>query len=214
MRKLIIYGVLLLLLASCRKERLISATDVLEQNPQLEEVLEACGDDSLKRQAALFLLENLPYYYSYERSTALDAHLKTYELYGTGKYSLEEVQDSVRKLYGNTNLAGLRLVSDVKIKPDLLIDHLEWAFKVWREQPWGKNVSFHDFCEYILPYRIKDEPLKAGCREETAGSGRSSLCGACIVGFCFKRKLSFQCIIGLWTSCRAGSGEVGVRQLS
>ena len=62
MRKLIIYGVLLLLLASCRKERLISATDVLEQNPQLEEVLEACGDDSLKRQAALFLLENLPYY--------------------------------------------------------------------------------------------------------------------------------------------------------
>lgn len=138
---------------------------MLEQNPRLEEVLEACGDDSLKRQAALFLLENLPYYYSYERSTALDAHLKTYELYGTGKYSLEEVQDSVRKLYGNTNLAGLRLVSDVKIKPDLLIDHLEWAFKVWREQPWGKNVSFHDFCEYILPYRIKDEPLKAW-REE------------------------------------------------
>lgn len=165
MRKLIIYGVLLLLLASCRKERFISATDVLEQNPRLEEVLEACGDDSLKRQAALFLLENLPYYYSYERSAALDAHLKTYELYGTGKYSLEEVQDSVRKLYGNTNLAGLRLVSDVKIKPDLLIDHLDWAFKVWREQPWGKNVSFHDFCEYILPYRIKDEPLKAW-REE------------------------------------------------
>lgn len=99
MRKLIIYGVLLLLLASCRKECFISATDVLEQNPRLEEVLEACGDDSLKRQAALFLLENLPYYYSYERSTALDAHLKTYELYGTGKYSLEEVQDSVRKLY-------------------------------------------------------------------------------------------------------------------
>ena len=165
MRKLIIYGVLLLLLASCRKECFISATDVLEQNPRWEEVLEACGDDSLKRQAALFLLENLPYYYSYERSTALDAHLKTYELYGTGKYSLEEVQDSVRKLYGNTNLAGLRLVSDVKIKPDLLIDHLDWAFKVWREQPWGKNVSFRDFCEYILPYRIKDEPLKAW-REE------------------------------------------------
>lgn len=204
MRKLIIYGVLLLLLASCRKERFISATDVLEQNPRLEEVLEACGDDSLKRQAALFLLENLPYYYSYERSTALDAHLKTYELYGTGKYSLEEVQDSVRKLYGNTNLAGLRLVSDVKIKPDLLIDHLEWAFKVWREQPWGKNVSFHDFCEYILPYRIKDEPLKAWREEiykkynpmldavrKTAGSGRSSLCGACTAGFYFKGRLSF-----------------------
>ena len=102
MRKLIIYGVLLLLLASCRKERFISATDVLEQNPRLEEVLEACGDDSLKRQAALFLLENLPYYYSYERSTALDAHLKTYELYGTGKYSLEEVRLLLKLLQKKT----------------------------------------------------------------------------------------------------------------
>ena len=165
MRKFIIYGVVLLLLASCRKEHFITSTDVLEQNPRLEEVLDACGDDSLKRQAALFLLENLPYYYSYERSAALEAHLKTYELYGTGKYSLEEVQDSVRRLYGDTNLAGLHLVSDLKIRPALLIDHLNWAFKVWREQPWGKNVSFRDFCEYILPYRIKDEPLLAW-REE------------------------------------------------
>ena len=34
------------------------------------------------------------------------------------------------------------------------------AFKVWREQPWGKNVSFETFCEYILPYRIEDETLE------------------------------------------------------
>lgn len=165
MRKFIIYGLLLLLLAGCRKERFITWTDVLKQNPRLEKVLQACGDDSLKRQAALFLLENLPYYYSYERSTALEAHLKTYELYGTGKYSLEEVQDSVRKIYGSINLAGLHPVSDVNMDPDLLINHLDWAFKVWREQPWGKNVPFSDFCEYILPYRIKDETLTAW-REE------------------------------------------------
>lgn len=165
MKKNIIYGILFLILAGCRNEYVITSTDVLKRNPQLEKVLEACGDDSLKLQAALFLLENLPYYYSYEKNTALDAHLKTYELYGTGKYSLEDVQDSVRKLYGNANVAALRPVSDMEMDPDLLVDHIDWAFKVWREQPWGKNVPFHDFCEYILPYRIKDEPLMAW-REE------------------------------------------------
>jgi hypothetical protein len=40
-----------------------------------------------------------------------------------------------------------------------LIHNIEWAFKVWEEQPWGKNVSFEDFCEYILPYRIEDEQI-------------------------------------------------------
>ena len=40
-----------------------------------------------------------------------------------------------------------------------LVEHIEWAFKVWKEQPWGGNVTFDDFCEYILPYRIGDEPL-------------------------------------------------------
>ena len=30
---------------------------------------------------------------------------------------------------------------------------------MWQEQPWGKHVSFADFCEYLLPYRIGDETL-------------------------------------------------------
>lgn len=46
-----------------------------------------------------------------------------------------------------------------------MVNHIEWAFKVWREQPWGKNVDFETFREYILPYRIGDEPLSFGAKK-------------------------------------------------
>lgn len=45
------------------------------------------------------------------------------------------------------------------MEPGFLVSNIEWAFKVWREQPWGKNVSFEQFCEYIPPYRIGNEEL-------------------------------------------------------
>ena len=38
-----------------------------------------------------------------------------------------------------------------------MVHNIDWAFKVWREQPWGKKVSFENFCEYVLPYRVGDE---------------------------------------------------------
>lgn len=44
--------------------------------------------------------------------------------------------------------------------PGYLVRNIEWAFKVWREQPWGKNISFAQFCEYILPYRVGNEKLE------------------------------------------------------
>ncbi len=44
------------------------------------------------------------------------------------------------------------------ITSSFLIKNIEFAFKVW-EMPWASHVSFQNFCEYILPYRIHDEPL-------------------------------------------------------
>jgi hypothetical protein len=43
---------------------------------------------------------------------------------------------------------------------DYLINNIDLAFKVWREQPWGKHVPFDTFCEEILPYRVNTEPLE------------------------------------------------------
>lgn len=159
MKNLVTYILLIFLLTGCRQNSLPTVKEIVKENPQFKKVLQKYESDSLKRAAAEFLIANLPYHYSYERKD-VEHFLKLYELYGTGLYTLEEVQDSVMKRYGRKDQSQLNTVSDLGISPDYLIDNIEWAFKVWTEQPWGKNVSFADFCEYILPYRIEDEPLK------------------------------------------------------
>lgn len=37
---------------------------------------------------------------------------------------------------------------------------MDLAFDVWHK-PWGKDVSFDDFCRYILPYRAQNEVLSS-----------------------------------------------------
>lgn len=159
MRKYILFFLFISFMTSCKHSTLLSVAEIIEQNPQLDQVLKKYTSDSLKCMAAEFLIENLPYHYSYE-GDQMKHYMKLYEIYGTRIYTLEQAQDSVARLYGQIDFRRLETKSDLKISPEYLIDNIEWAFKVWQEQPWGKNVSFADFCEYILPYRIKDEPLQ------------------------------------------------------
>lgn len=52
------------------------------------------------------------------------------------------------------------ILKDIEtITADFLIKNLEKAFKSWQDTPL-KNISFNDFCEYILPYRIDVEPIQ------------------------------------------------------
>ncbi|WP_232751843.1 hypothetical protein [Capnocytophaga sp. H2931] len=54
---------------------------------------------------------------------------------------------------------------DIKeIKAEMLIENIDYAFKVWQEKPWNKHLSFDDFCELILPYCIAEEPLTNCCK--------------------------------------------------
>lgn len=32
-----------------------------------------------------------------------------------------------------------------------LIENIDYSFKVWEQRPWGKYISFDDFCEFLLP---------------------------------------------------------------
>lgn len=152
---------MLFLFVGCNRQKMTlpAIEEILEMNPALQQVLQRYASDSLKLKAAEFLIEHTSLYYSY-KGDDMDHYLKQFELFGSGKYSSMEVVDSVRRKYGFINPYRSEMKPDTEISPDYLISNIEWAFKVWREQPWGKNVSFDDFCEYILPYRIDDEPLK------------------------------------------------------
>ena len=114
--------------------------------------------DSLKYKAACFLIENMPFYtYSYgeqlENYKSYYAWLKVRK----GK-TAQQVADSVKKVFGPMKEPQKKR-DIMEIDSAYLCHNIDWAFKVWQEQPWGKNISFETFCEYLLPYRIGDEPL-------------------------------------------------------
>lgn len=96
-------------------------------------------------------------YYYYE-GEQLEKYKILYESLALSKQTPVEITDSIKKMYGAFNPSDLYKKYDKNtLSVDFLSYHIDWAFKVWQEQPWGKNISFDDFCEYILPYRIGDE---------------------------------------------------------
>jgi hypothetical protein len=114
--------------------------------------------DSLKYKAACFLIENMPYY-SYPVSRQLEKY-KTYYiwLHDIPNKSPQQLVDSIKQAFGPID--SIITKRDIEtVDSAYLCNNIEWAFKAWQERPWGKRLSFDDFCEYILPYRIGDEPL-------------------------------------------------------
>ncbi len=160
-------GSLCLGLYPCKNKDTQTALDIAmekagDNRQELEKVLrhyQQSPADSLKYKAACFLIENMPYY-SYPVGKQLDNY-KTYFnwLRHYRKKTPRELSDSIRQLFGP--IGEQEKKQDIhEIDSAYLCHNIEWAFKVWQEQPWGKHISFATFCEYILPYRIEDEPLK------------------------------------------------------
>lgn len=132
---------------------------VLEANPGLNWVLENYKDDSLKYRAALFLIDNLPYYQGPDTGVMRPVYYAC-RLFSTGEYTYRQALDAAARRYGGPlEMENVKWKSDVDIQPSVLVANIEWAFKVWRGQPWGKNVPFGQFCEYVLPHRVGNEEL-------------------------------------------------------
>lgn len=154
--------VVALFLFSCMdtQDRLERALTLAGENrTELEKVLKYYKDDSLKYKAACFLIENMPYHYGYEdaRLDSVKAVLATAPL-GDGY-----IPDSERKRkWKSFNYKSLPILQDVqRMTAALLIENIDVAFETWNRVPWAKYYSFDDFCEWILPYRVGDEPLES-----------------------------------------------------
>ena len=148
-----------------REESMTSLEAVLraakDNRLELEKVLyryQKDPTDSLKYKAVCFLIENMPFYI-YSVGEQLDNYKSYYTwLKKSRGQTPQQVADSVKNVYGA--MKALEKKCDImEIDSAYLCHNIDWAFKVWQEQPWGKNISFETFCEYLLPYRIGDEPL-------------------------------------------------------
>lgn len=119
------------------------------------------GADSLKHKAALFLIENMDGHMSPEGAGIDDYARRIRELeIPCAVRTLSSAWNNARKL-GETILTPDSTMIDCK----RMIDDIDIAFSNWETAPWADDISFEQFCRYILPYRAKDERLCHGWRQ-------------------------------------------------
>ncbi|MBI9038337.1 MAG: transglutaminase domain-containing protein [Bacteroidales bacterium] len=172
MKNTLFVFILVLILFSCNKqnnlvfnERVMVVLDSAQWNePQLLEVIIKYNQpkDSLKLKATYFLIENMEGQV-FESIVPVD--------------SLDSIVEfDARKYYNYTNMllawdsslnARGNLIYKCKwfkkdydtITSDLLINNIDFAFLAREKFLWAKQFSFDKFCEYVLPYRVKNELL-------------------------------------------------------
>lgn len=129
--------------------------------------------NTLKYQAAKYLLDNMPYHYSRARiyrdnDTLEQWRHETDSIYYTMVQgvkmdnfpwdSLWQVKKARREMIEADTLPDpiidYSMLCDItELDFDFLTDHIDNAFRVWHESPFARNLTFDEFKEYILPYR-------------------------------------------------------------
>lgn len=151
-----------LLLSGCRtNDKQLEEALVLAKNnrQELEKVLIFYKDDSLKLDAAKFLIKNMPGHYSY--TEAVDTYYNAVEVLVDKKYPIKDTRDSLEKLAMRFDASVFETVPDVEVvKAELLIATIEEAFMHWKYGNWTTQLTYKDFCEYLLPYKSTElQPL-------------------------------------------------------
>ena len=122
--------------------------------------------DKEKLRAAKFLVENMKYHYFKDSPGFTKCFEGIEEINSQYKYPdcLEQYQNLFKGL-GNPYI-GIKDVPDQELMDaKSLIDNIDMAFEDWRNGLWAKHLSFDEFCEFLLPYRIGNEKITVGWRK-------------------------------------------------
>ncbi|MEC3878162.1 discoidin domain-containing protein [Parapedobacter sp. 10938] len=149
---------------SCTNLQVGDIDDVLRQaggnRGELEYVLAHYSrnpEDSLKHRAAEYLIKNMAFHYSFVMDETIENfHAQIEHAMDSLRDAPFPIKDSVYQtiLLKNENL-NYRKIADAKvITAEYLISNIEHSFKVWNNEPWSQHLSFEEFCEFILPYKV------------------------------------------------------------
>ncbi len=145
-------------------EDIIAFLDTIGDNRvELEKVINHYHEDSLKLNAAFFLIENMGdhCYSKYKLVDSTDSIVPFNILDYPDYNSMVAAYDSIEGTLGELEFKRDTLIKDYQlITADFMIQNIDYAFKAWRENPWSKHLSFQQFCEFVLPYRGSNEPLE------------------------------------------------------
>jgi len=126
---------------------------------ELKKVLMHYKNEPEKLQAAYFLIENMDCHNS-QSYYWTDVNKQKVPFDEFRYVSYEEAVKAFNKIAFNRQMIPVEFtVYDLAIiNAKYLIVNIDEAFIVWKKK-WSSKLSFEMFCEYILPYRIMDEPF-------------------------------------------------------
>ena len=125
-----------------------------DNSGEIIKILEYFKDDSIKLEAAQFLIENMINKFSLD-------HTIFYEgaIYNPNEF-IELFGDSVKSLWPYLFFANNDVVFDLTtIRSEAIIYNINLAFEVRKRYWWCANLSEKEFVETILPYRVSNEPI-------------------------------------------------------
>ncbi|MFS4457308.1 discoidin domain-containing protein [Maribacter sp. 2304DJ31-5] len=149
--------------------------------PELEKVLAHYSEnpkDSLKHSAAVFLIENMEhhYYYAMEPRNERRDTLKLSDNHTKQKYDNypKAIADALKSAEYNRTVKHTFQKDIENINAEQLIENIDIAFEVW-PKPWNDFLDFDGFCNYILPYRQKNEALELTLRAKQYQKSKQKL---------------------------------------
>lgn len=138
----------------------ISACKSINKSPYLHPVFREVWEhydnpeDSLQRKALLFLVKHIENKQGLAPQVCLEINPVYHHIFQASKSDTFDFE----KTYIHERFADIAIADTAIITAEQLIENIDYAFKT-RNLPWVKQTSFQDFCEYVLPYRIRKEPL-------------------------------------------------------
>lgn len=132
-----------------------------ENKSELKAVLKhyrTVDKDPQKLKAAKYLIANMPGHYSYaDTAKANKFYAVAYDILTSGR-DMFWMRDTIQKIsYGEFSGMSSNIVSDVNVMTaDYLIYSIDHAFTQWRTRPWAQHLSYEEFRDYLLPYKVAE----------------------------------------------------------
>lgn len=122
---------------------------------ELQKVLDRYSDSTrLKRMSADFIVKNIAGHY-YHTSLAISKYTEL-AINADTLYS-----DTLRNWWSylkKSNNTQKRFDART-INHEFICDNIEHAVNTWQSTPWSKDIGEEVFLNFVLPYRVKDEPI-------------------------------------------------------
>lgn len=136
---------------------------------ELEKVIEHYSNDPEKLRAAKFLIANMPGHYSYGDTALINQYYDEVDaaIDAMPGAKRNQIADTINSIARKLHISEIKKVQDVTIiTSSYLINNIDEAFDEWRNGRWARQLSFEQFCEYLLPYKVAElQPLDSWRRD-------------------------------------------------